>query len=117
MAMMPPTIVMAPVPTIVMAPVPTIVMASVPTVVVAATAVLAPPMPMPVSMPAFDLNDCPSALPSIWGVAAGIADADMVGASARAQPVNPIIISRFILVPSFVASAPADYQFHFCNAG
>jgi hypothetical protein len=42
----------------------------------------------------------PSALPSIWGVAAGIADADMVGASARAQPVNPIIISRFILVPS-----------------
>jgi len=34
-----------------------IVMAAVPTIVMAATAVMAPPMPMPVA--AFDLNDCP----------------------------------------------------------
>jgi hypothetical protein len=35
---------------------PTIVVAAVPTVVVAATAVMAPPMSVPVA--AFDLNDC-----------------------------------------------------------
>jgi hypothetical protein len=38
-----------------------------------------------------------SALPSVWGVAAGIADADMVGASAKVQPVNPMISSHLIL--------------------
>jgi hypothetical protein len=43
MAMMPPTMVVAPVPT----------------VVVAATAVMAPPVPMAVPVTAFDLNDCP----------------------------------------------------------
>jgi hypothetical protein len=64
-----------------------------PTIVVAATAVMAPPMPMP----AFDLNDCPIGIAQ--RIAAGIADADMIGASAKAQPVNPIIRSRFILVP------------------
>jgi hypothetical protein len=41
----------------------------------------------------------PSEPPSADGVAAGIADADMVSASAKAQPANPIIRSRFILVP------------------
>jgi hypothetical protein len=39
----------------------------------------------------------PLVLPSAKGVAAGIADADMVGANAKAQPVNPTIRSRFIL--------------------
>jgi hypothetical protein len=38
---------------------PTIVVAAIPTVVVAATAVMAPPMPMPMPVSAFDLNDCP----------------------------------------------------------
>jgi hypothetical protein len=41
----------------------------------------------------------PSVPVNVLGVAAGIADADIVGASAKAQPVNPIIRSRFILVP------------------
>jgi hypothetical protein len=36
--------------------------------------------------------------PRVAGVAAGIADADIVGPSARAQAASPIIKSRFILV-------------------
>src|SRR5216684_762605 len=40
----------------------------------------------------------PSEPPSAFGVAAGIADADRVGASAKAQAASPIIKSRFILV-------------------
>ena len=36
---------------------PAVVVAAVPTVVVAATAVMAPPMPMPVSVAPFDLNN------------------------------------------------------------
>jgi hypothetical protein len=68
-------------------------MAAVPTIVVAATAVMAPPVPV-----AMDLNDYPLVPPNAYGVAAGIADADRLGASAKAQPVNPIIRSLFILV-------------------
>jgi hypothetical protein len=39
----------------------------------------------------------PSGLANAWGVAAGIANADIVGASAKAQPVSPIIRNRFIV--------------------
>jgi hypothetical protein len=37
-----------------------------------------------------------SEAPRVPGVATGIADADRVGASAKAQAVNPIIKSRFM---------------------
>jgi hypothetical protein len=63
----------------------------------------------------------PSEPPSVFGVAAGIADADRVGASAKAQAANPINKSRFILVSPPLDSRYRDkeesfgasLQFHF----
>ena len=47
---------------------------------------------------------------SFYGLAADIADADIVGASAMIQPVSPTIRSRFIWVSSFVAMPQRSIQ-------
>src|SRR5229473_2104285 len=49
--------------------------------------------------------------PSVAGVAAGIADADRVGASVTAQAANPINKSRFILVsPPWIRGIATERQ-------
>ena len=94
---------------------PAIVVATVPTIVVAATAVMAPPMPMPVA--AFDLNNCfigsakrigrccgHSRRRHSWRKCKGTA-----GKSIYQKPFH------FGASSSFVVNAPADYQLRSCN--
>src|SRR5215470_2625361 len=101
---------------------PTIVVAPVPTIVMAATAVMAPPMPMPmpVSMPvaAFDLNDCPIGATQRIGCCCGHSRCRHGWCECKSTAGKPDYQKPFHLgASSLVASAPADYQFRFCNAG
>jgi len=98
----------------VMMPPPPIVVTPIPTVVVAATAVMAPPMAMP--MAAFDLNyrsigasqrvrrSCGhSRRRHGWHEPKGTA-----GNSDYQKPLH-------LVPPQSWQNAPADYQFRFCN--
>ncbi|MDI4238216.1 hypothetical protein OZ411_35990 [Bradyrhizobium sp. Arg237L] len=106
MAMMPPAMVVAAVPTVVMAPVPTVVMA--------ATAVMAPPMPVPMTMAASDLNDRVIGATQRIGCCCGHSRRrhnwrKCKGTAGKSDYQKPFHFGAF----SFVANASADYQLRF----
>jgi len=99
---------------------PAIVVAAVPTVVMAATAVMAPPVPMP--MPAFDLNNRLIGSAQRIGCCCGHSRRrhswrKCKGTAGKSDYQNPLHFSAVAFVSnapaSFVANAPADYQFRF----
>ena len=94
---------------------PAIVVATIPTVVEAATAVMAPPMTMTMTMSAFDLNHCPIS-----------ADAQRIRCCYRhsrrrrswREPKGKARKSDYqkplhLVPPPSWQNAPADYQFRF----
>jgi hypothetical protein len=91
---------------------PAIVVAAVPTVVMAATAVMAPPMP--VAVPAFDLNNRLIGSAQRIGCCHGHSRRrhrwrNCKGTAGKSDYQEPFHFSAF----SFVENAPADYQFVF----
>jgi hypothetical protein len=95
---------------------PTIVVAAVPTIVVAATAVMAPPMP--VSVAAFDLSDCPIGIAQRIGCCCGHSRCRHDWCKCKSTAGKSDYQKPLHLSPSsFVVSGSADYQVCYCNAG
>ena len=93
---------------------PAIVVAAVPTVVVAATAVMAPPMPMPVAP--FDLNNYLIRSAQRRGCYYGHSRRcdnwrERKGTAGKSDDKDPLHFGA----SSFVANAPADYQLGLFN--
>src|SRR5690242_2234283 len=91
---------------------PSIVVAAVPTVVVAVTAVMAPPMPMPVAP--FDLNNCLIGSVQSIGCCCGHS-LRLHNLQERKYDIVYYNYPFYFGVSSFAAFVHADYQFCLYN--
>jgi hypothetical protein len=101
-------------PAKVVAAVPTVMVATVPTIVMAATAVMPPPIPMPMPVAAFDLNNRFIGSGQRIGGCYGHSRRrnswrECKGTAGKSDYQKPLHFGA----SSFVASAPANYQLRF----